>query len=627
MRTSLDGRSTSRATTTLRRSPSLPRSPTPPPTLPPLHLEDSTPSVPFLDSTVRPSSSVSENTYLPRRTADVPPRLPSPVQHSASLSEPFYPLETDSEPFHSAHISLDVSPQSPSSSVESGSDAIDLQDNTETNAVAEPSFTERLNAALDTGDIASFRERVSSAFDAFRNNNNRAYDDLGESSSSTATVRPRSSASTSSGSRSGSRPTAVLSVIIPNSSILSSSTPASPAVPTPVISGLSQLSDNSASNDNTMNAAMPPFRRPVAQAQESRGLAYRGFFDAAFPRSASDSDSPQFGVESVLGSGAVSHTLSSPSRLSPIQFLDPVWDLDGDRLTANTAGGSNSTNVSASRSTVERVPNWRQLPRPSSAQPDHQRRSLPAGGLRRRSSFSRDFARWFEDSSSDTDPASRTGAGLTNYDDTSAEEDDRPVIPVIPGLFEFYPSELRTSNSRTNAANVLTRNAGHSARTSEDRDQDDLILQSRARRLISQGLLDPRERDSVRRSLTERRRESESEAERNRRERAQRIPERSELRRPIPDWQFSWNDAFERVRRERERREREYDVETDFGGWGNMDVDHDDNPRDDTDSGQELSESERIYQRSRRMGPRAPGSFLFDSGDSDRRLSSRPFSE
>jgi len=51
----------------------------------------------------------------------------------------------------------------------------------------------------------------------------------------------------------------------------------------------------------------------------------------------------------------------------------------------------------------------------------------------------------------------------------------------------------------------------------------------------------------------------------------------------------------------------------DFGSW------FDESPRDDTDSGQEISESERIYQQSRRMrlaGLRPPGSSLFDPTDS-----------
>jgi len=361
-----------------------------------------------------------------------------------------------------------------------------------------PSFTERLNAALDTGDSASFRERVSSALDAFRNsNNNSVYDDLGESSSS-ATARPQSSASSASGRRL-SLPAATLSVAIPDSSILSSSLSSTVGEP-------SQPSRNSGSAGPATNVAIPSSRRIPVQ---YRGLS---LFEAS--RSASGSNSPRLGVEPPSNSALASLLPPSPSRLSPIQFLDPVWDLEGDNLTGTAAGGSSTdANVSASSSTAERPFNWRQIPRPSSAQPDHQRRSLLANGLRRRSSFSRDFTRWLEDSSSDADPvSSRANTGPINHDDTSEGEDDRPVIPRLSDF--ILPSDPFTNNSRGNASSTM-RNAGSSAQNPQDRED---FLQSRARRLIAQGLLDPRER-----SLIERRRE-ESESERTRRERSQRIP-------------------------------------------------------------------------------------------------------
>jgi len=65
----LDGRNDTRIPS-VRQPPSLPRSPTPPPTLPPLLLEDedgdNTPPAPF--ESTHPSSSVFDNVYSSRRT-------------------------------------------------------------------------------------------------------------------------------------------------------------------------------------------------------------------------------------------------------------------------------------------------------------------------------------------------------------------------------------------------------------------------------------------------------------------------------------------------------------------------------------------------------------------------------
>ncbi|KAF5367479.1 hypothetical protein D9758_003709 [Tetrapyrgos nigripes] len=604
----------------LHRPSTILRSPSPPPTLPPLVLEESTSSIPFLDSTAQPMPVIPGSLYPARRAPDVPPRLPSPVQRSSStlssstLSEPLFV----SESFDSANSGTTIETP-PSSAL---LDAVEPRNDADAVSRRERdlSFTERLNAALDTGDITSFRERVNSALDAFRDSSNRAYDDVGESSS-LSTARPRSNASTVSNRRGTARSLTTLSVAIPGSSILSSDFP-SPS--------LDPLLSNSVPSDTTPTTTMP-------QPQRTRNpsLAIRELLDDSAP----ETNTP-------------SMPLSPPSRLSPIQFSDPLWDSGDSEPVTGTPVASSST------ASGGRPPLWRQIQQIDNSI-EQRRRSLQRG-LRRQSSFSRDLTRWFEDSSSNTDAAtssSTTGPPRLDFGDTWEGGEDEPPIAPRPAIplsdIYFYP-EIATGSSRTNDA---TRNAGHFAFSSEDRDRDEASRQARRARLM----LDNREREtmnhSMRSSLTERRThdlDTGVDLERSRTQWSRRVPgafpqsswgfipyteysdpftiqDGTETRQSSSDvWQFSWNDAFrarERQRqRERERRNHELrlDIESQLNGWDSMDVDRDESARDDTDSGPEISDSERNYRQSRRMRTR-PGSSLFDSGDSDWRSASRAF--
>ncbi|KAF5391236.1 hypothetical protein D9757_003038 [Collybiopsis confluens] len=129
----------------------VPRSPTPPPILPPLSLsdEDQSAVIPFLN--VPAASSHREDS--PIRIHDTPPRLPSPVHPSSSPS-----------------LSVAIPASGPSLSVDSL---------VETGAVIDTdvptigsgyiSFRERLNTAvriLEADDVSAFRDRLTSALDA-----------------------------------------------------------------------------------------------------------------------------------------------------------------------------------------------------------------------------------------------------------------------------------------------------------------------------------------------------------------------------------------------------------------------------------------------------------------------------